>query len=183
MLCADANLPRGRRYKPLVALAAAVLALGACGGGDGEDAAQTVAGPGFSFSAPAGWEVDVAGRSASASPHASASELVSVRVFRLARPYRPALWETVVPELDRVAAALAEELDGEIESSAVVVVAGRRAKRYDIRYDRDGTAFRERTAFLLHARREFQLVCRSEAADEAEGPSACELLFSSFRIA
>jgi hypothetical protein len=182
LLFADANLPRGRRYKPLPALAAAVLALGACGDGDGGDAPQTVAGPGFTFSAPTGWDVDVAGRSASASPHEGAAELVSVRVFRLARPYRPALWETVVPELDRVAAELAEQLGGEIESSAEIVVGGRRAKRYDVRYDRDGTAFRERTAFLLHARREFQLVCRYEAGDEGEGPRACAMLFSTFRI-
>lgn len=161
----------------------AVLALSACGAGDGEDAPQTVAGPGFTFSAPAGWDVVVAGRSASARPHAGAPELVSARVFRLARPYRPTLWERVVPELDRVVAELTEELDGELESSAVIVVGGRRAKRYDIRYDRDGTVFRERTAFLLHARREFQLVCRHEAADEGEGLRACVLLFASFRIA
>jgi hypothetical protein len=140
-------------------------------------------GPGFVFSAPADWDVDVAGRSGSASPHPGAAQLVSVRVFRLARPYRPALWETVVPELDRVAARLADELEGEIESSAVVVVGGRRAKRYDIRYERDGTSFRERTAFLLDGRREFQLVCRYEAADDGEGPRACTRLFSTFRIA
>jgi hypothetical protein len=164
-------------------LAAAVLALGGCGGENDEGAPQTVSGPGFTYSAPAGWDVDVAGRSASASPHPGAPELVSVRVFRLARPYRPGLWETVVPELDRVAVELADELDGEIELSSVVVVAGRRAKRYDIRYERDGTEFRERTAFLLDARREFQLVCRYETADEGEGPRACGTLFSSFRIA
>lgn len=159
-----------------------MLALGACGGDDGEEATQTVSGPGFTFSAPAGWDVDAGGRAASASPHAGAAELVSVRVFRLARAYRPALWDKVVPELDRVAANLAEELDGELESSSVIVVAGRRAKRYDIRYDRDGTAFRERTAFLLHDRREFQLVCRYEATDDGEGPRACATLFGSFTV-
>jgi hypothetical protein len=160
-------------------VAAAALALAGCGGGAGEP--STVSGPGFTFSIPAGWDAQVVGRSASASPEEGARELVSVRVFRLARPFRPELWESVVPELDRVAGELAGRLGGSIESSETVVVDGRRAKRYDIRYDRDGTQVVERTAFVLKGRREFQLVCRYEADDE-EGPRACDLLFSSLRL-
>lgn len=108
--------------------------------------------------------------------------MVSVRVFRLARPFRPELWPSVVPELDRVAAELARQLDGRIESSATLVVDGRRAKRYDIRYRRQGTEVLERTAFVLKGRREFQLVCRHEAADRGDGPEACALLFSTLRL-
>jgi hypothetical protein len=161
-------------------LAGLVSALAACGGGGGDE--RSVAGPGFTFSAPAGWDVETRGRSSSASPEEGATALVSVRVFRLARPYRPGLWETVEPELDRVAAELAEQLGGRIDSSATVVVDGRRAKRYDIRYERDGTEVVERTAFVLEGRREFQLVCRYEAADEDEGPRACAMLFSTLRL-
>jgi hypothetical protein len=162
----------------------ALLAASAgCGGGGGDETLQAVGGPGFGFSAPAGWEVELRGRSSSAVPETGATELVSVRVFRLARPYRPALWPSVEPELDRVAADLARRLGGRIESSAVVVVDGRRAKRYDISYERDGTEVVERTAFVLQGRREFQLVCRFEAEDGDEGRRACETLFSTFRLA
>ena len=179
---APRNLPRTRRYKPWLALGAAALALAACGGDD-EGEPATVAGSGFSFSAPAGWEVDVRGRSTSATPEAGATALVSVRVFRLARPYRPALWDRVVPELDRVAAELAEQLGGRIVSSETVVVAERRAKRYDIRYERDGAEVVERTAFVLNGRREFQLVCRYEASGDEDGSGACALLFETFTVA
>ena len=159
---------------------AAALALAGCGGGNDEP--HTVAGPGFTFSAPAGWEGDVSGRSASASPEPGATELVSVRTFRLARPFRPALWESVVPELDRVARELAGQLGGSIESSGDVTVDGHRAKRYDISYERDGSDLVERTAFLLEGRRELQLVCRHEAKDGDDGRRACDLLFSSLRL-
>jgi hypothetical protein len=163
---------------PAVALLAATAG---CGGG-GEEAVQAVAGPGFGFSAPAGWEVELRGRSSSATPESGATELVSVRVFRLARPYRPALWPSVVSELDRVAGDLARQLGGRIESSAVVVVDGRRAKRYDIRYERDGTEVVERTGFVLRGRREFQLVCRFEVSGDGAGRRACDLLFSTLRL-
>jgi hypothetical protein len=153
-----------------------------CGGGGSDEAPQAVGGPGFSFSAPAGWEVELLGRSSSATPEPGATDLVSVRVFRLARPYRPSLWPSVEPELDRVAADLARRLGGRIESKAVIVVDSRRAKRYDIRYERDGTEVVERTAFVLRGRREFQLVCRFAASDGGDGRQACETLFSSFRL-
>jgi hypothetical protein len=177
-----ANLPRGRRYKPCPAAAALALALAGCGGGN-EERLRTVAGPGFTFSAPADWEVDSRARSSSATPEPGATALVSVRVFRLARPYRPELWERVVPELDRVAAELAEQLGGDVDASAVVVVDGRRAKRYDIGYERRGTALVERTAFVLEGRRELQLVCRFERSGADDAARACDLLFSTLRLA
>ena len=176
------NLPRSLGYKPLLALAAGVCALAACGGGGGGEEPQVVRGPGFTFSAPAGWDVEVRRRAASARPSGDAAELVSVTVFRLARPYRPELWETVEPELDRVAAALAEELGGRLVASATVVVDGRRAKRFDIRYDRAGNEVVERTAFVLEGRRELQLVCRYGAEGESEARRACELLFSTLSV-
>jgi hypothetical protein len=180
LLDAGANLPRTGGCKRLLALAAIVSALAACGGD--ADEARSVAGPGFTFSAPAGWELDVRARAVSASPAEGATALVSVRAFRLARPYRPELWAEVVPELDRVARDLAERLGGRIESSAIVIVDGRRAKRYDIRYEREGSEVVERTAFVLKGRRELQLVCRYEAAGDDEARRACDLLFSTLRI-
>lgn len=104
---------------------------------------------------------------------------MSVTVFRLARAYRPALWTTVVPELDRVAERLASELGGAVVARATVVVDGRRARRYDIEYEREGAALVERTAFVLDGRREYQLVCRYPAG---EPPAACSTLFESFRL-
>ena len=181
MLVAARNLPRKRRYKPWVWLVAAAAVVTGCGGGDDREL-QTVTGPGFSFSAPADWVVEIRGRVASATPRRAATELVSVRVFRLTRPYRPELWPTVVPELDRVGRELAEQLGGRIESSATTVVASRRAKRYDIAYERDGTELVERTAFVLEGRRELQLVCRFEAADEDDGRRACTTLFETLSL-
>jgi hypothetical protein len=181
-LDAGGTLPRLRRHKPGLALVGLVLTLAGCGGGDDAEP-RTVAGPGFTFSAPAGWEPDVRGRSAAATPAAGGTELVSVRVFRLARPFRPELWPSVVPELDRVAEQLAEQLGGRIESSGEVTIAGRRGKRYDIRYVRDGSEVVERTGFVLNGRREYQLVCRFEASRDEGGRRACDLLFSTLRLA
>jgi hypothetical protein len=106
-------------------------------------------------------------------------DLVGVTTFTLARAYRPALWTKAVPALDRAAAALAAQLGGKVRARATVVVAGRRARRYDIDYRRDGKALVERTAFVLTGRREHQLLCRFESGGD---DGACRTLFSSFRL-
>jgi hypothetical protein len=138
-----------------------------------------VTGRGYSFAAPAGWTAAVRGRSSSATPEPGALELVTVRTFPLARPYEPRLWESVVPELDRVADQLATRLGGAVASRDTVTVAGRRARRFDIRYRRAGSEVVERNAFVLDGRREFQLTCRYP---EGDAPPACPLLFSTFRV-
>jgi hypothetical protein len=161
-------------------LAAACLALAGCGAGDDAGELQTVEGRGFRFSAPAAWTVTERGRSSAAAPGGDAPDVVSVTVFRLARAYDPAEWNTVVPELDRVAGELAERLEGTLAASATVTVAGRRARRYDIRYDRGDDDLVERTAFVLDGRQEYQLVCRYRVG---EPPDACDALFETFALA
>ena len=139
---------------------------------------QTVRGDGYRFLAPSSWSVRRSGRAVTAG--SGDVDLVGVTTFTLARRYRPGLWTKAVPALDRAAAALAKQLDGKVQGRATVVLAGRRARRYEIAYRRAGKSLVERTAFLLDGRREHQLICRFEAgADDG----ACRTLFSSFRPA
>jgi hypothetical protein len=135
-----------------------------------------VTGAGYRFSAPASWSVRRSGRGVTAG--SGAVDLVGVTTFRLARPYRPRLWAKAVTALDRTADALAAQLGGKLQDRATVVVAGRRARRYEVAYRHSGKELVERTAFVLMGRREHQLLCRFEAgADDG----ACRTLFSSFR--
>jgi hypothetical protein len=117
-----------------------------------------------------------------ASPGADAPELVSVSVFRLAKPYRPALWPKVVPEFDRVADELASALSGRVTQRKTTTIGGRRSRRYEIAYARDGADLLERTAFVVSGRREYQLLCRLRADDTETGDEGCSALFGSFRL-
>ena len=85
-----------------------------------------------------------------------------------------------VAALDRSADGLAAQLDGRIHERATVTVGAGRARRYVIRFDHDGTDVAEEFTFLLDGRREYQLVCRREAARQL---AACGRLASSFRPA
>jgi hypothetical protein len=180
-LLPSASFPRLRGGKPaLAALAAAVIVLAGCGsGGDKTTASdvRTVGGGDYRFSAPSSWTVRRSGRQVTAT--SGSVDLVGVTIFTLARPYRPQLWTKAVPALDRTAAALAAQLGGTVRTRETVVVAGRRARRYDIDYRREGKALVERTAFVLSGRREHQLLCRF-ASGRYDG--ACRTLFSSFRL-
>jgi hypothetical protein len=146
-----------------------VVALAGCGGGD-EEGVQTVTGSGYSFRASSGWEVVRAGRTVTAS---DGDEAVSVTLFALDRPYRPALWRQVRRELDRVTATLARRLGAGIADRRDGHVAGRRARIYRLERASDRTW---RLAFVLDGRREYQLLCRGEA------PEPCERLLASFRL-
>ena len=133
---------------------------------------------------PRGWESEVGTRRLRAAPSEDAVERVEVATFRLARPYRPELWKTVVAELEGVASRLAERLGADAARSPgrTVVISARRARLYDIAYSRDGGRRVERVAFVLNGPREYQLLCRWDADDPDEGKEACGLLFSSFRL-
>ena len=156
-----------------------VIVLAGCGGGNHKATVsdvQTVSGTGYRFSAPSTWSIHRSGRQVTVT--SGAVDLVGVTTFTLIRRYRPQLWTKAVPALDSAARDLAAQLHGELRPGATVVVAGRRARRYEIGYRRDGKALVERTAFVLEGRREHQLLCRFEAgADDV----ACRRLFSSFR--
>jgi predicted Zn-dependent protease len=128
-----------------------------------------VRGNGFVFRVPAGWTVEQSFRALTAH---GGGDLVSVTVFRLARPYRPQLWTSVVPQLDRAAARLAAQERAKLASSRTVRISGVRARSYEI----DRGAGKERIAFVLSGKREYQLFCRGRA-DEA-----CSLLESSFAL-
>jgi hypothetical protein len=136
---------------------------------------RRIDGNGYSFAAPEGWRVARNGRTVSAS---SGGELISVTRFPLARPYTQRLWPRVVPVLDGVAAQLARGLGGSVDSRRTVVVAGRRARSYEIGFRRGGKDLVERIVFVLHGRREYQLLCRFGRSAGRSG--GCDSLLTSF---
>jgi hypothetical protein len=177
-LVSSRSFPRYCPSKPACCLVVAVLLAG-CGGSARSEhtALQRVDGPGYSFSAPETWRVTRTVRAVTA---ASGGELVSVTVFRLARPYRPSLWPTVVPVLNGVAAQLARGLGGSVDTRETVVLAGLRARRYEIAFRRGGKDVVERIVFLLEGRREYQLLCRYARGG---GSEACSAFLASFKPA
>ena len=166
--------PRMRGYKLLSLLA--VLVVAGCGGGADEQAPQTVAGPGYRLAVPAGWDVTRSARTVSAE---SDGRLVSVTVFRLTRPYRPALFQAVVRELDRVAADLARKLGGAPGRGRTVVVDGRKARAYATSFTREGDDFDQRVVFVLRGRSEYQILCRWPSGQDSE---FCDRAVASFRL-
>jgi hypothetical protein len=166
--------------RTVVPLALASLILAACGGSD--DEWRAVGGPGYTVNVPARWEVTRPPRTIAAET-GDGPESVSVAVFRLGRPFRPALWDDAVQELNDVAARLAERLapSALVDMSRDGTIAGRRARVYEIGYRRGATQLVDRVAFVLVGRREFQLTCRI-AAERDDGERACDELFDSFRL-
>jgi len=162
-----------------VGLSAVVIVLAGCGSGhtSASPKLSTVAGRGYRFLAPRGWRVRRIGSDVTVT--SGPVDLVGVTRFRLARRYRPGLWGKAVPALDRAAGQLAMQLGGRLRAGATVVLAGRRAREYEIGYERSGRQLVDRTAFVLDGRRELQLLCRFEAGGD---DTACRTLFSSFRL-
>jgi hypothetical protein len=164
--------PRPDHCKQAGAIAAVALALAGCGGsGDGTGDLRTVRGIGYSYLAPAAWQVRASGRTKEASGDGSA---VSVTRFRLARPFRMAQWPAAVRELDGVATRLADELGGRVADRRTIRLGGRDARVYALEDTDDGTS---QIGFVLDGRAEYQLLCRG-GSDQA-----CARLFSSFRLA
>lgn len=138
---------------------------------------QVVRGPGYTFAAPRDWRVTRTGRAQQA---AKGTALVSVTLFPLQRPFRPALWGRVLPELDRAAQAVARQQRGSIAESLTVTIAGRKGRRYDIAYELEGKQLVERIVFLLRGKTEYLLLCRYERGGDTD---ACDRLLTSFRLA
>ncbi len=129
------------------------------------------------FTAPADWEVSRKGREVQA---AQGTRLISVTRFPLLRRFKPALWEKVVPELDRAAAAVASQQRGAVSGPRTVTVGGQKARRYDVAYTGEGKQLVERIAFVLRGKTEYLLLCRYERGGSTD---ACDGLLTSFRLA
>ena len=165
----------GRNPCKRAAFALSLLVLAGCGG-SGPPALKVVHGTGYRFSAPAAWTVARSGRSVQVS---HGLQLVSVTRYPLLRAFRPALWASVVPELDRAAAQLAKQQNGHVSDSRTVTIAGMQARRYDIDYERDGKALVERIAFVLRGKTEHLLLCRYEGGGDTD---ACDRLLATFTL-
>jgi hypothetical protein len=139
-----------------------------------------VHGGGFTVSVPAGWQVTQSPLGLSAVPAKGSDTTVSVTIFHLVRPYRRALWKKVSTELDGVARQLGHQLNGAVQARKTVEVDSAPARQYELSYDDKGTALHERITFVLHAQREYELLCRWRTADGE--PPACSQLLTSFRL-
>ena len=160
---------RGKQAGALATLATAAIVAG-CGGA-GSQAARLVAGPLFSVEVPLGWQVERRLRLLAVSQGAARLE---VRRFPLRRPYAPALFATVSPEIDRVAHSLGAQLGAQV-TGRTVTAGGRQSRQYDLVH---GDVF-EQLTFVLRARTEYQLYCRR---GKSESNERCARLVSSFRF-
>jgi hypothetical protein len=127
--------------------------------------------------APADWAVSRKGGQVQA---AQGTGLISVTRFPLQRRFRPELWTTVVPELDRAAAAVASQQQGTVIDSRSITVGGQKARRYDVAYTSEGKQLVERIAFVLRGKTEYLLLCRYERGGSTD---ACDGLLTSFKLA
>ncbi len=110
-------------------------------------------------------------------------ESVAVAVFRLAKPFRPELWDEAVGELNDVAARLAERLGSTalVVRSGSATLDGDRARSYVIAFRRDGRPMEDRVVFLLRDLREYQLTCRIVVDENDADVEACDEFKRSFR--
>ena len=173
-LFASGYVPQANPRK-LAALGVGLLLAAGCGGGGGQPE-RLIGGTGYRFAAPAGWSVQRMEREVQVS---AGLAIVSVTRYPLLRAFRPALWDHVVPELDRAAAGVARQQNGKVGKSRDVTVSGRRARSYDIDYDRQSRALVERLTFVLRGKTEYLLLCRYERGGDTR---ACDRLLATFRL-
>jgi hypothetical protein len=157
-------------------LGVVALVLAGCGGGHAPPQERVVRGAGYRFTAPADWALTRSPRIVQASEGIG---LVSVTRYVLVHAYKTALFEHVVPELDRAARDVAEQQNGRVTASRTVTVSGRRARSYDIAYSRDGESLVERITFVLRGKTEYYLLCRYEGGGDTD---ACERLLATFTL-
>ena len=156
-----------------------MLALAAFGCGGSKAPPFTVAGTGYSFSAPGGWSVHRSPGQVEVAERKGSIALVEVSRFALLRAFRPELWAKAVKELDGVARRLAKQQHGTVSASSNVTAASLRARRYDLAYSLHGRQVMETLVFVLHAKTEYLLLCRYE---RGKSSSACGLLAKSFKL-
>jgi hypothetical protein len=172
---ASSCVPTRNRRKQAV-LGLTLLVVAGCGGGTAAKGA-VVRGAGFTFVAPADWTVSRKGAQVEA---AQGARVISVTRFVLLRRFRPALWDKVVPELDRAAAAVARQQQGTVSGARTVTAAGQRGRSYDVAYTGEGKQLVERIVFVLQAKSEYLLLCRYERGGATD---ACDGLLTSFKLA
>jgi hypothetical protein len=134
-----------------------------------------VAGAGYTFSAPHGWEVSRQPHGVSVARPGSDSDLVSVSRYRLPRV-------PTAREIDAAADSLARRLRGRVVAGKWVHVAARRSRQFEIAYAVRGEELGVRLTFVIEGRREFQLLCRWQAPPVEETTAACKGLHSSFKL-
>jgi hypothetical protein len=148
------------------------LALAGCGNSTKAAKSQLVIGPGFRFSAPAGWRVTQAAGRASAARDA---ELVQVVAFKLVKPYRDSLFDKVTTELDARMATIVQETGGQLDGSSTVSPAGIRSHSYRV----VAADHVDEYTFVLRRAKEYLLLCRR---NESSSTSFCAQLVQSFAI-
>jgi hypothetical protein len=163
-----------RRFPPKRLLAAGLLILAGCGGSRTANAPpQRVAGTGFAFRAPAGWQVQRGHHLVLAKRD---SELVQVSTFPLQRLYTPALFGKVTKELSARVSQVAAQTGGSVTGRSVVTAAGIRSHRYLVTV---GDHVDEYT-FVLRGKREYLLLCRRRTSHDQ---APCDQLIRSFALA
>jgi hypothetical protein len=106
-------------------------------------------------------------------------DLVSVRRYRLVRPFRPELWQQALPELDRAAEQVATQQSGKVTERKTMTIAGRDGRHYEVEYEHGGKELTEELGFLLRGRTEYLLLCRYERGGDRD---ACERLLATFTL-
>jgi hypothetical protein len=175
----------GKRTLPLILACVLPLFLAACGGGSKSGpppANAVVRGAGFQFEVPPGWRTSRTGTSVVVRQDAAGETLVSATAFALLKPYSPKLFARAAQELDGVAAKLAAQAHSTIAESQTVTVGGERVRSYRLTVKpTSGAPFDEQIGFVLHGKREIQLLCRAPVgANDPDG--ACALLYATFRL-
>jgi hypothetical protein len=160
------RVPRRLRYKPLLVLGALILA--GCGSSTPAKP-QLVRATGFSFEAPAGWQVKSAKGTTSAT---SKTQLVEVTTFPLVKRYDDALFAKVARELALRMREVATQLHGKVTHARTFTVDGVRSHSYDVTVGGDVIEY----TFVLRGKQEFQLLCRSNTA----GADFCVQLLKTF---
>lgn len=180
-------LPAAGAWKRTIPLVILALFAASCGGSGndggtaGSERTKVVRGPGFHFTAPAGWHVGRTARSVRATRPGDAHAAVSATVYRLGKPYSPGEFDAAAKELDGVAARLAGAAGGAVTSSETTTVAARKVRAYRFTADDTGAPTEDRVAFVLSGRREVQLLCVAPK-DERDPDGACTLLFDTFTL-
>ena len=178
-------IPRRLRRKQALLLVTVILTgpilaggiLSGCGGSGAAKAPpaawQTVHGRGFTFEAPAGWQVSSANGRVSAT---LGSELVQVARFSLMKRYDDKLFAKVAKELQARMQQIVGQTGGTIGAGRTVTVDGMRSHAYDVTLDQRVDEY----TFVFSGLREYLLLCRRGASDAA---GACARLATSFALA